>query len=186
MSLENLMRYESAAVAGMKAKENPMISLNAMEDFYKVTGLIEDPYIQKGLKKTQESLMSAVQQGRDMTLENTGLLEAISVYNFKYDKAFNKEKISGLVGYLEGSCSLSKQAKQGLLEYKDITYKELEEKFEVKDISDEDKEKIQSALILISKLKNLKLEKSYIEMRIKDVEATANQLYKKPEKKKEA
>ena len=182
MGLEDLTRYESASVAGMKAKENPMSSLTAMDNFYNITGMSEDYFVQDGLKRAQESLMRAAQTGQEMTLANTGLLEAIAVNNAKYAKAFNEEKISGLVKYLEGSSSLPEEAKQGLLEYGDITYKELIEKSKVKDLSDEDKKKIKNVLMLISELKDLKLEKYYIGMKTKSVEAVAKQLYSKPEK----
>ncbi|MAG10987.1 hypothetical protein CMI44_01610 [Candidatus Pacearchaeota archaeon] len=177
MSLENLTRYESAAVARMKEKENPMISLTAMTDFYNTLEMDEDYFVQEGLKKAQESLIHAAQTGREPTLANTGLLKAITDYSDKYINAFTEEKISGLVGYLEGSCSLPEQAKRGLLEYGELTYNELVDKSKAEDTSDETKKKIENALRLVLDLKDLKLEKSYVGMKTKNVERMANSFY---------
>ena len=129
MGLEDLTRYESASVAGMKAKENPMSSLTAMDNFYNITGMSEDYFVQDGLKRAQESLMRAAQTGQEMTLANTGLLEAIAVYNAKYAKAFNEEKISGLQTEISGLVGYLSQPKtQPPVEAKKVSVEDVQPK----------------------------------------------------------
>ena len=183
-SLENVIRYESAAVAGMNAEKNPLDAVTAMRDYYNSINMEDDYLVQDGLKKAQESLMLANQTGQKMTLANTSLLGAISNSAHKYEKAFNETEVSGLVKYLGGSCNIPKEAEQGLLEYKDVMYKDLAEKVKAKDTTKEEKEKIEKVLMLISELKKFKLEQNYMKMRTKSVEATARHLYSEPEENK--
>lgn len=182
-NLEDLLRYESAAVAAKKEKYEPQYALIAMDNFYKSILKESDPIIGKALSEAQEGLKLGSETGNP-TLTNYGLKLAIATYSGKYEKTFAESKVSDLIGnYLGGLCNITDDAKEGILKYKDSSLLDLSKKIKDKETKDEEKQDIAKAMQSLEMLKDLRLESAYIKLKKKSTEETLEALYKKEDKK---
>jgi hypothetical protein len=180
-TLENLLRYESVAVASMKEKDDPALALGAMYDFYKSLGVANDPIIVKAFAESQEGLQYGMQTGNP-TITNLGLKQAMGFYGGQYEKAFIESSFGDLSSYLGGICSLPKGLNEVISRYKDVTYKVLAEKLKDKEAGKELKEEIGKVLQSVNMLKEFKLDSYYMKIKKKGIEENLSEMYKPKEK----
>ncbi len=171
MTLEDLTRYESAAVAASNVKKDNQLAVVALGDFYKNILDEDDPIINKSLQEAAS--------GGEAGLTNYGVAQAIQSYSGKYEKAFNSTKFSELVNYLEEGYSIPEEAKSALSEYNESTLEDLSKKTKDKEISDEDKEKIGKAYQAINTLRDRKLREKTLSIFNSLTTQTLESLYPK-------
>jgi hypothetical protein len=182
-TLEDLLRYESVAVASMKEKDDPALALSAMYDFYyKSLGIPNnDPVMGRVFAEAQEGLQYGMQTGNP-TITHLGLKQAMGLYHGQYEKAFAESSLGDLNSYLGGVCSIPDGLKSVISKYKDLTYKVLAEKLKDKEASKEIKEEIGKVLQSVNMLKEYKLESSYTKIKKKGIEENLSEMYKPKEK----
>src|SRR3989344_86627 len=95
MALDDLARYESAAVAAMNAGKENGLAVTAMADFYK--GIYGKDF--EGDVVIQRSLKEAA-VGGDESITNSDIFMNIGIYGKKYERAFASTKFSDLTKYL--------------------------------------------------------------------------------------
>jgi len=169
MSLEDLIRYESAAVAVAKEKERPDISLQAISNFYNQLIGEDDPIIASALNDAQRGLQLGAQTGNPI-ITNTGVKSAIIIYGGKYEKVFANTKVFNLVTYLGDSYNIPETVEQRILEYQDSLYKDLIEKAKENEVA----KKVVSALAL---LKNYKLERKYVDIYKENIDESLKEMF---------
>jgi hypothetical protein len=174
MALDDLTRYESAAVAASNAEKDKQLAVSAMSDFYKNIFGEDDPIIQKSLQEAAA--------GGDENISNLGVIQAMQVYYGKYEKAFNSIKLSDLVTYLSDGYKIPEQAKKALGKYKENSLEELTTKAKSEGISDEEKQDIAKTVQAISILKNRKLKEKTVYIFNDITSQTLEALYAKEEK----
>jgi len=178
MALDDLIRYESAAVADMNAEKEPELAVAAMGDFYNNLLGEEDPIIKNSLQEA----MYGVQ--RNKGISSKGLIEAIEGYGKqKYGQAFLDTKVSDLINYLTEGYSISDEVRDSLTKYNDITYLDLVKQSKNKDLSDKDKEEIGKAMTAINMLKERRFRGKTLDMINYNTEITLNSLYSKDSEK---
>jgi len=128
MSLENLLRYENAAVAAMNLKEKPSLALTAIANFYEKIGLREDPIIMRSLAEASEG----VSQG--LGLSNAKVINAAGVYAQKYQEALKEINVADALNYFGQGYEIPKTVINGLLKYKDKKISELKDETAMKAI----------------------------------------------------
>lgn len=124
MTLDNILRYEKAAIAAMNVKEKPRIALDAITEFYTniYNGKLEDPIILKALKDASEG----VSQGFGIT--NIGVIQSAAVYADKYDQFLENTKVGDILNYFASGYKIPETVVKGLSDYKDDTLAELKDK----------------------------------------------------------
>ncbi len=153
MALEDLMRYESAAVAAMNVEKEKDLAVLAIESQYRsILGddYETDPIIKRNIAEARAGLAHD-------SISNIGVLEAIQVYTGKYEKAFNSTKFSDLTKYLTEGYKVSEEVKKALDKYKELTIKELAEKQKEKATSKQEAEEMGKAVKAVSILKERRL-----------------------------
>lgn len=153
MTLENLTRYEGAAVAGINAKKEPGIALAAISEFYtQITGLENDPIFGRAFANASVGVQN------DTGISDGGVLEAIGTYSHKYEEAFKETTLEELTGYLTNGLNLSENVTNGLSTYNDSTITQLIEKANEDNASNETKQSIQKTITSLEMLKELRLK----------------------------
>lgn len=153
MTLENLIRYEPAAVARNNAEHEPGLAIIAMENFY--LGLLQedDPIISRALQDATAGIKAGVSG-----ISNSGVAQAIAVYDKKYRGTFENTKILDLITYLSSdSYRIPDVVTEGLKAYSEFTLLELSEKAELKDTSEEEKRNMAKAVGATGILRDRKL-----------------------------
>ncbi len=171
MTLEDLTRYESAAVAATNAKKDASLAVVAMANFYQNIGMGEDPIIQASFQSANAGIKA------DTGISDAGLINAIGLYSQKYEETFTETKFSDLVNYLSEGYDIPKEAKEALTNYGNVTLMSLMNKMKEKDISDNLKESVQKAISAIGMLKDRKLRAGTLNIINQNVYAQLSQLY---------
>jgi hypothetical protein len=155
-SLENLARYESAAIASSNVGKENDLAVAAMGDFYK--GIYGEDF--KDDVMIQRALKEAAVGGKD-GITNSDLFVNIKTYTGKYEKAFISTKLAELKGYLlEGYLSddeLPEGFKKAWESYRELTIADLVEKGKDSETPKEEKEKINTYLGALEMLKSRRL-----------------------------
>jgi len=174
MALDDLLRYESAAVAAVNAEKDPGLAIAAMGDFYRNILGENDPIINKSLQE------AAYGVERNKGISSKGLIEAIETYGEgKYERAFATTKFSDLINYLAEGCNISDEVRNSLAKYNEIMYIDLIKQLKDKDVSDEDKKEIEKAVTAVGLLKDRKFRAKTLEMANYNTEMALNSLYPK-------
>lgn len=179
MALDDLIRYESAAVAAVNVEKEKDLAMLAIENQYRVIlgkDFDSDPVYRKALNEAKEG-------GEKYGITNSGIANAIETYSTKYEIYFASTKFSDLIKYLTEGFSIPEQAKEALSAYNDITLADLAKKMKEGEIAKEDKEKIQKAVQAIGMLKERRLRAKTMEMYNGVVKKNLESLYPKEEKK---
>lgn len=121
MSLEDITKYESAAVAATNLKERPHVAMTAINNFYNTMNLGEDPIIMKALIEG----VQGVNQGHGIT--NIGVIQAAQIYGQDYQKAFNNTSVSDLLNYLGQGYQIPQTVTQALGQYSRTHFGNLED-----------------------------------------------------------
>ena len=181
MALEDLLRYESAAVAATNLEHEKDISVIAMQNLYKtILGKdADDPIYQRALAEAGEGLKS----GAGIT--NLGVAQAIEIYNQKYKKAFATSKVSDLTKYLTDGFKVSDEVKEALGTYADLTVADVAAKLKDKEISKEDKEATEKIIQAISMLKDRRLRAKTLDIYNNVIKQNLDSLYPKQEEKED-
>lgn len=178
MALEDLIRYEKAAIAVQKEKEHPDIAIASMERFYEhILTEKDDPLIQTALNEARQGLEVAIRSGTEPSITSLGLKRSMAVYSNKFEKAYQTAKISDLVNYVSDSCDIPEDIRKEILEYGDSTLEGLVKKSKENSVSDEDKKKISRVVQTLLMMKNEKLENVYMGIRKYEFEKTLKALY---------
>jgi hypothetical protein len=181
MALEDLLRYESAAVAAMNLENEKDISLIAMQDLYKtILGKdYDDPVYQRALGEAGEGLKT----GAGIT--NLGVAQAIHTYTQKYEKSFVTLKVSDITKYLTDGYKVSDEVKEALVSLGDLTIADIAEKSKDKELSKDEKEVLGKAMQAINILKDRRLRAKSLDIYNNVVKQNLESLYPKVEKKGE-
>lgn len=178
MALEDLARYESAAVAAMNAGKERQLAVLAMETQYR-TILGKDF---EGDPIYENAFNEALEGGED-NITNVGVLRAIKNYAGKYEKALVSTKFSDLVKYLTEGYKVSDEVEEALGKYSDLTIKDLDDKG--KELSKEEKKEIAKAVQAISILKERRLRAKTLDIYNGVVKRQLEGLYPKKEEEAE-
>jgi hypothetical protein len=164
MSLENITRYESAAVAGANLKERPNVAFTAIDNFYHQINLSEDPIIARALEEGAQSIAGGYGIG------NIGLIKAAQIYGRKYADAFVSTSVSDLLGYLGEGYEIPQTVNQALAQYANVNFGDLQD---------------ESAKVAIGLLQKRRLDNIGLSMKITANDQgtiyTLNQLYPEQE-----
>ena len=152
MTLDDLIRYEPAAVAGMNVEKEPGLAIVAMGNFYKGILQEDDPIISRALVDASVGIESGVSG-----ISNSGVIQAIGVYGKKYEIVFGKTKISDLTDYLSDGYKIPDVVKEGLKSYSKFTLPQLSEKVESDKTSKKEKANIGKVVQTIGLLRNRRL-----------------------------
>jgi hypothetical protein len=184
MTLEDLTRYESAAVAGKYVKDEPELALLGLQDFYtkltKGTVFEQDPIFQRATAQAFVDARTGIEEYG--VLASADLVRAAKKYSNQYENAFNTTKISDLTKYLTDGFKVSDEVKAGLDVYKDATMKDLAEKLKDKALPKEEKEAIERAINAISFLKEGRFRRKGMSFYDNLINENLSALYPKPEK----
>ncbi len=178
MALEDLARYESAAVAAMNAGKERQLAVLAMETQYRTIlgkDFEGDPIYEQAFSEALE--------GGDGNIANAGILRAIKNYTEKYEKAFVLTKFSDLIKYLTEGYKVSDEVEEALGKYSDLTIKDLDDKG--KELSKEEKKEIAKAVQAISILKERRLRAKTLDIYNGVVKRQLEGLYPKKEEEAE-
>ncbi len=180
MALEDLARYESAAVAAMNAGKERQLAVLAMETQYRT--LLGKDF--EGDPIYENAFSEALEGGED-NITNAGVLRAIRNYAGKYEKALVSTKFSDLIKYLIEGYKISDEVKQALGKYSDLTIKDLDDKGKDKELSKEEKKEIAKAVQAISILKERRLRAKTLDIYNGVVKRQLEGLYPKKEEEAE-
>lgn len=179
MALEDLMRYESAAVAAANIKKDSGLAVTAMADFYKKALGEEDPIIMGNLEE-------AVEGAEEGQISNRYVLRAMHVYGGKYERAFATTKFSDLIKYLTDGYKVSDEAMDVFNKYNENTIEQLAKKMkEDKEMSENDKKEIGKMVQALSLLKSRRLKVLEVGIYDRQVTGALSQMYPKKEEKEE-
>lgn len=178
MALDDLIRYESAAVAAINVEKEKDLAVLAMENQYRIIlgkDFDEDPIIKRSLEEASA--------GGKQNITNIGIVQAMSVYSNKYENLFNSAKFSDLIQYLTEGYNISDEVKGALSDYSGVSLIDLMKKAKEEEMNDDDKKKIQKAITAISMLKERRLRAKTMEMYDGVVKKNLGTLYPKEENK---
>jgi hypothetical protein len=180
MALDDILRYESAAVAANSMKTEKNISVIAMENLYKtILGKdSDDPIYKNALAEANAGIES------EAGITNLGVAQAIGIYNQKYTVAFASTKISDVTKYLTDGFKISDEVKSAFEAYKDMTVLDIETKLEDKETSKEDKEALDKAMKAIGMLQGRRLRAKTLDIYNNVIKQNLEGLYPKKEEKK--
>ncbi len=127
MALDDLIRYETAAIAARNVKEKPEVALTSISKFYEtyVIPNTEDPISRKAIQRAFEDATYGILQG--LGISNAGVLEAIGVYAGKYDDVFKNALISDILEYVGQGYEIPQNVTQALSQYRDMRFSDLED-----------------------------------------------------------
>ncbi|MFA5174348.1 MAG: hypothetical protein WC438_04165 [Candidatus Pacearchaeota archaeon] len=173
-NLENLANYQWAQLAAQKLENRQLdIALPAMQKHYSQYGLENDPILAGAFNDAY----TGIQTGN---LTSRGLLEAISVYSSKYEKARDETIVSDLIK--ESGYKLSDEARAGLSKYENWKYKDLISA--AKDKKNKDDKELKKAASTVQILENYKFEARLTpEMITENVDNQMEAFYPKKEEK---
>jgi hypothetical protein len=174
MGLEDLTRYESAAVAARNIQHEKETSILAMRSLYKtILGKdYDDPIINKALEEGAA--------GGEAGITNLGLVEAMGVYTEKYEKAFAGAKVSDITKYLSDGFKVSDEVKAALGSYNDLTISDIATKLKDKELPKEAKEPLEKAMQAIGLLKERRLRAATLKIYDGVVNENLANMYPKP------
>jgi hypothetical protein len=175
MALDDLLRYESAAVALTNLKNDKKISVLAMKGLYKtILGKdYDDPIYQKALNEAEA--------GGEAGITNIGVVAAIQTYNQKYEKAFAESKVSDITKYLSDGFKISDEVKGALGAYKDMAISDLDKKLsEDKELSKDTREALEKIMKAIDLLKERRLRAATLKIYDGVVSEDLANMYPKP------
>jgi len=180
MALEDILRYESAAVAATNVENEKEIAVLAMKSLYKtILGKdSDDPIYQNALAEAH----AGIETGAGIT--NLGVVKAIGIYTQKYEKAFASTKMSDVTKYLTDGFKISDEVKSAFEIYKDMTVADVAGKLKDKEISKEDKEALDKAMQAINMLKERRLRSKSLDIYNDVIKQNLEGLYPKKEEKK--
>jgi hypothetical protein len=188
MTLDDLLRYESAAIAAQNVKNEPDLSLIAMQNFYESvnkalekSGYNNDPIISGSIKKEFEEAYVGIQAGTGIS--SAGIVKAISTYTGKYQNAFASTKISDLTKYLTEGFDISAEAKSALGKYNESTLADLAKRS--KEFSKEEKEEVDKLKQTIEMLKERRFKAKTLGIYNSFIKQNLEGLYPKEEKAEE-
>jgi hypothetical protein len=186
MALDDLVRHEAVAVAAQNVKNEPEISLIAMQNFYESvnkalekTGYNNDPILSMAIRKEFEDAYVGVQSGTGIS--SAGIITAISTYAKKYQDAFVSTPISELTKYLTEGFDIPAEAKSALGKYSGLTLADLSKKS--KEFSKEEKEEFTKLTQAIEMLKERKFKVKTLSFYNSHIKQNLEGLY--PKKKEE-
>jgi hypothetical protein len=187
MALDDLTRYESAAVAKQNVDSDKGLTVFAMENFYKgVLGKdINDPLIQRGLSEARQGLANAAKNGLEGDITSLGLFDAMINHSGKYEEAFKSTKFSDLTKYLTEGFKIEDEVKAALEKYADLTIEDLGKKAKEEEMSEEEKEAISKAINAVTMLKIRRLKARTVDLYNSMTKEHLSALYPKEEKKEE-
>jgi hypothetical protein len=173
MALEDLARYESAAIAAINSEKEKDIAVLAMKDYYHNIGMSEDPIVHNAL----EQAFAGTKSGN---ITNLDVVNAIGVYHKKYEEAFMSTKVSDLTKYLTEGFDISAEAKNALEKYKDLTLVDLGKKAkENPNMTKEEKTEISNLMQTVEILKERRLRAKTLGIYNKAVKQDIEQMYPK-------
>lgn len=184
ISLEDLTRYESAAVSKFYEEGDPQLSFYSIDNFYQKQkkDMYEDPIWLRSYKKVTEDVEEGFMRGRrELPLD---IVRSIEVYNNKYESAFEQIKLGDLTSYLTEGYTINDEVKKALNEYKDLSIKDLAGKLKDSETSSEAKKGIEKAVSVISLLKGRRLREKGVKLYNSLVTQQLDSLYPKQEKNK--
>jgi hypothetical protein len=178
MALDDLLRYESAAVAVMNVEKEKDISVLAMQNLYKtILGKdYDDPIINKALEEAAS--------GGEAGITNLGVVQAMDTYNKKYETAFAGAKVSDLTKYLTKDYKVSDEVKAALGSYGELTIADIATKLKDKELTKEAKEPLENAMKAIGLLKDRRLRAATLSIYDSVVKQGLDSLYPKPKEEK--
>lgn len=176
MTLDDVLKFEYAAIAGKAVEKEKPLAILAMSEFYNKYGVSDDPIIQGALEDAAE--------GGEDNISHIGVLRAIQLYGNKYDKAFKNTKLSELNSYLTDGLKLPDEYQQEYNKYNELSYKEIEVKLKEENTSKEEKDELKKYLTSLNILLSRKIEKSRLKLIEKNTEKNIERMYKSDEKKK--
>jgi hypothetical protein len=181
MALDDLLRYESAAVAEMNVEKDKGLALLAIENQYRVMlgkDFDSDPVM-------KHSFGEASNGGEKYGITNVAIAGAIENYSQKYNISFASTKFSDLIKYLTEGFSISEEAQKALSVYKDTTLVDLAKTMKDEQTPKEAKEAMQKALQALEMLKERRLRAKTMEIYNGVVKRNLESLYPKEEKKED-
>jgi hypothetical protein len=175
MALDDLLRYESAAVAAMNVEKEKDISVLAMQNLYKtILGKdYDDPIINSALEEAAS--------GGEAGITNLGVVQAMGVYSQKYDKAFTSAKMSDITKYLTDGYKVSDEVKGALGAYADLSIVDIATKLKDKELPKEAREPLEKAMKAIQLLKERRLRAATLKIYEGVVKQGLDSLYPKQE-----
>lgn len=190
MALEDLLRYESAAVAATNAKEDPNLSLIAMQQFYgnsraelEKLGYGNDPTVLEGAKAIAGYFNEAqVGLAEGTGISSAGLITSMKIYSNKYTEAFSSTKISDLTKYLTDGFNISGEVKSAFAKYNELTLEDLGKK--AKEATKEEQEDMGKLMQAISILKERRFKVKSLNLYDGAAKMSLEQLYSKPKEEK--
>ena len=180
MALEDLLRYESAAVAASNLEKEKDIAVLSMRSLYKtILGKdADDPIYNNALNEAA----AGAESGAGIT--NLGVAQAIGIYNQKYENAFVSAKMSDHTKYLTDGFKVSDEVKSALGSYGDLTIVDIATKLKDKEITKEDKENLEKVMQAMNMLKDRRLRAKTLDIFNNVVKQNLDSLYPKKEEKK--
>jgi hypothetical protein len=174
MALDDILRYESAAVAAKNAQNEKDISVLAMQSLYKtILGKdYDDPIINHAL--------SEAGAGGEAGITNLGVVEAMGVYAQKYEKAFAGASVKDLTKYLSDGFKVSDEVKEAFGSYGDLTVLDIATKLKDKEVPKEAKEPLENAMKAIQLLKDRRLRAATLKIYDSVVNENLANMYPKP------
>jgi len=180
MALDDILRYESAAVAATNVDNEKNIAVLAMKSLYKtILGKdSDDPIYTKALNEAE----AGIESGAGIT--NLSVAQAIGIYNQKYEVAFASTKMSDITKYLTDGFKISDEVKSAFESYKDMTVADVAGKLKDKETSKEDKEALDKAMQAIGMLRERRLRAKTLDIYNNVIKQNLEGLYPKKEEKK--
>lgn len=180
MGLEELTRYESAAVAAMNVEKEKDIAVLAVQNLYKTMygkDVLEDPIFAQAFSEAQAGANS----GAGIT--NIGIVNAIQIYTKKYEAAFQKASMNDITKYLTTGYKVSDEVKEALSLYGELTLEDIAKKLKDKELTKEGKADIEKLTQAIGLLKSRRLRAKTLDIYNDVVKDNLAELYPKKEEK---
>lgn len=182
MALEDIIRYESCAVAHENVKEQPGLALTAIMNYYQTKKeIMEDPIAGKALQREIEDAQDGLEKYG--VLSSGGIINAIHTYTKKYSDALNKTAFSDVYKYLTDGVKVPDTAKEALSVYSCMTLEDISKK--TKSENSKEKEDAQKALQAIQMLQGRKMKALTLKMIDKNISEGLEHMYPKMEKEGE-
>ena len=127
MSLEDLTRYEFAAVSATNVKEKPNIALASIGNFYEkyIIPEVTDPVYSEAIKRSLKNASIGVDKG--LGLSDSVLIESIMIHAKKYEDAYKKATIGELVEYFGEGYKIPETVILGLSQYQDNLFSDVKD-----------------------------------------------------------
>jgi len=183
MALDDLLRYESAAVAAVNVKNEKDIALLAVQDLYKTMygkEVLEDPIYAQAFSEAEVGINS------DAGITNAGIVKAIQAYNDKYELAFQNTSMKDITKYLTTGYKVSDEVREALELYGELTITDIAKKLKDKELTKEGKEELQKTMSAVGLLKDRKLRAKTLDIYNSVVKQNLDSLYPKLKENEES